>query len=83
MKTRNGLVVREVEGETVILDRSAGHLHTLNATASFIWHLMDANKTAKDIAREISQAFDIETGVAERDVATVIENLKDLQLVQE
>jgi len=82
MNLRNGLVVREVEGETVVLDRLAGHLHTLNATASFVWRHMDTNKTAKDIAREISQAFDIETEVAERDVATVIESLKALQLVQ-
>jgi len=82
MKLREGLVVREVDGETVILDRSAGHLHTLNATATFIWQQMEANKTAIDIARVISQAFDIETEVAERDVTTVIENLKDLKLVR-
>jgi hypothetical protein len=83
MKLREGLVVREVDGETVILDRSAGHLHTLNATATFIWQQMDGRKTPEDIAHELSQAFDIETRVAERDVATLIEDLKDRQLVQQ
>ena len=82
MKPRKDLIVRYVEGETVILDRSVGHLHTLNATASFIWHQMDGNKTEHDIAREVSDTFNIEFGVAEKDVATVINDMRDLKLMQ-
>jgi len=83
VKIRSDLIVREVNGETVILDLSTGHLHTLNATASFVWHQLDGTKTVQDIAHAASQVFDVDIGIAERDVATAIGGMRDQQLLQE
>jgi len=83
VKIRSDLIVREVNGETVILDLSAGHLHTLNATASFVWHQLDGRQTVQDIAQAVSRMFNVDIKVAEKDVTTVIARMGEQQLVQE
>ena len=83
MRPRADIIVREVNGETVILDRSTGLLHTLNATASFVWHQLDGRQTVQDIARAVSRMFDVDIGVAEKDVAAVIARMGEQQLLQE
>lgn len=83
MRPRLDLIVREVQGETVILDRSTDQLHTLNATASFIWSQLDGRKTVQDVALVVSRMFGVDVGVAERDVSTLIDSFRDQQLLQE
>ena len=83
MRPRSDIIVREVNGETVILDLSTGLLHTLNATASFIWHRLDGRQTVQDIAQAVSQMFDVDIAVAEKDVAAVIARMGEQQLLQE
>ena len=83
MSPRSDIIVREVNGETVILDRSTGLLHTLNATASFIWHRLDGRQTVQDIAQAVSRIFDVDIAVAEKDVTAVFARMGEQQLVQE
>ncbi|MDX1696796.1 MAG: PqqD family protein [Thiohalobacterales bacterium] len=79
--TRQDLTVREVEGETVVLDRNAGMVHTLNPTASFIWQLLDGNTSGDDIARQLAEQYDIDIRVAENDVRCAIKEMSDLKLI--
>jgi len=44
---------------------------------------LDGTKTVQDIAHAASQVFDVDIGVAERDVATAIGGMRDQQLLQE
>jgi len=83
VRTRSDIIVREVNGETVVLDRSTGLLHTLNATASFVWHRLDGRQTVQDIARAVSHMFDVDIAVAEKDVAAVIARMGEHQLLEE
>ena len=83
MRPRSDIIVREVNGETVILDRSTGLLHTLNATASFVWHRLGGRQTVQDIAQALSRRFDVDIAVAEKDVAAVIARMREQQLLQE
>ena len=81
-KQRSGVSVRVVEGETVVLDRNQGLIHQLNRTASYIWDRCNGRFTVREIAHQLADAFDIEPQTATRDVAAVVEQLQELQLLE-
>ncbi|MFN2308584.1 MAG: PqqD family protein [Gammaproteobacteria bacterium] len=79
---RDNLLVREVEGETVVLNRADGHIHTLNHTASLIWHALDGKRSIEDIVRLLVEGFAVDHATAQTDVTEAINNLKNLNLLQ-
>lgn len=70
------MTVRQLGGETVVLDRSGQQIHQLNATASFIFASFDGQRTAEEVARRVAEHFDVEPSVAARDVADLVARLQ-------
>lgn len=48
------LIVKEVDGETLVYDRKTDQAHCLNETAALVWKNCDGNKSVSEIARLIS-----------------------------
>ena len=46
-----------VDGDVVILDRTRGYVHQLNATASHIWSACDGRHSVDDIAATLGASF--------------------------
>ena len=84
MKCRQspGVRAQEVADELLLLDE-AGLIHHLNQTASFIWRKCDGNFTIRDIARLLASEFDVTEEVAAKDVAQVVDQLRELKLLSE
>jgi hypothetical protein len=80
-KRRSDVRVRDVEGDTVVLDRAAERIHRLNATASFIWHRCDGRRTVRDIADELAGSFDVEPEAANEAVVAAVDQLDQLGLL--
>ena len=78
---RPDVSVRMVEGETVILDRQGGLIHQLNPTASYIWDRCDGQWTLEDIARQLTEAFDVDAATVRGDVATIVAEFRRLNLL--
>jgi PqqD family protein of HPr-rel-A system len=57
LKARTDLITRSLNGETVILDRVSGKVHTLNSTASCIWEVCDGTHGADEIAAYVTTRF--------------------------
>jgi PqqD family protein of HPr-rel-A system len=72
---------RLVEGETVVLDRASDLVHQLNQTASFIWARCDGHSTARDIADQLTDAFDVDRETAETAVMATLKQLETLGLL--
>ena len=51
------LTVCTVDGDLVILDRTRGYVHQLNATASHIWSACDGRHSVDDIAATLGASF--------------------------
>ncbi|MGQ9588710.1 MAG: PqqD family protein [Planctomycetota bacterium] len=75
------LHVRGIDGETVILDHETNQMHTLNVTASFVFHAIDGRKTVAEISRELAERFEVPLEVAERDACAAIQRFAELKLV--
>jgi hypothetical protein len=81
-RRRDALLAREVDGETVVLDRVKGVIHRLNPTAGAIWRLCDGSSSADMIAEEVRDAFDVELGTALRDVEAALVQFEELGLIE-
>jgi len=80
-KRRSDVSIREVEGDTVVLNRAAEQIHRLNSTASFIWHRCDGRRTVRDIADELTGTFDVEPEAANEAVVAALRQLDQLGLL--
>lgn len=81
-KRRETLSCREVNEEMVILDRSAGHVHQLNTTATFIWQRCDGEHSTEDISRELAKVFEVDATTLDRDVEEALRQLAALGLLE-
>lgn len=81
-KRRTDLIVRVMDGETVILDRQKSLVHQLNQTASYIWQQCDGTATVETIAARLAAAFAVDAETAARDTGAVIHQLRQLQLLE-
>ena len=77
----NGLLVREVEGEVLVLDTEADLIHQLNASASIIWRLHAEGMAANEIAIALVSEFGIDEDTANRDVDVALARFRELQLI--
>jgi hypothetical protein len=80
-KRRGDVTARVVADECVLLDREAGLVHQFNVTASFIWDRCDGWSTVDEIAARMAERYDVDPGVARVDVAAVVRQLLDLNLL--
>ena len=78
---RPDLITSTVDGEIVILDRAAGYVHQLNATASQIWRACDGRHSAEDIAAQVTERFEIAPEAVLLDVTTAIAEFERLGLL--
>jgi hypothetical protein len=63
-KRRSDVLMREVDGEMVILDRKTGLIYQLNTTASRVWEWCDGSRTATELAEMVVRAFDVDPNTA-------------------
>jgi hypothetical protein len=78
---RPDVLVRETDGELVILDRTRGLVHQLNGTASLVWKRCNGDRSVRDIAAEVAATFDVSIDTAQRDIAATVRQLAELGLL--
>lgn len=79
----SGLMIREVDGEVLVLDTESDKIHKLNTTASFIWHRCDGSVAVEEISEELAEAFGIGQDIARKDVLDAVKALEALNLIEE
>lgn len=80
-RRRADVIARAVAGERVILDRRAGLVHQLNATASYIWDRCDGTASIDAIAGQIAARFAVDPATARAHVAATVARLAELRLL--
>jgi hypothetical protein len=79
----DSVMVREVDGELLLLDTNSNRIHQLNRTASFIWQRCDEVASVAELAAELALEFDVERGQALNDVTKTLNTLRSLELVSQ
>jgi len=79
---RDGSVmVREVDGEILVLDTLSNQVHQLNRTASFIWRQCGGALSPDEIATALTEAFAVDGATALDDVVKTLDQLRSLNLL--
>jgi hypothetical protein len=78
---RPDLITSTVDGEIVVLDRAAGYVHQLNATASQIWRACDGRQSVEDIVAQVTEHFGGAAETVLKDVTTAVAEFERLGLL--
>lgn len=76
------VTTRDLDGETLILDRHREEVHQLNLSASYVWECCDGRLTVEEIAAAMARDFAISLEEAERDTANLISQFIALGLLE-
>jgi hypothetical protein len=79
---RTGLWIRQVEGETSILDPDTREVHLLNDTALAIWEQCDGRTLPSEIVGAICELSGLPEQVVTEDVARVLHRLDGAGLLR-
>ena len=86
MKLKNGFVLREVAGETVVVpveaDLNFNGMITLNEAAKVLWGVLEKETTAEELVNAILAEFDVDRATAQDDVDAFIQKLKGLDFLE-
>lgn len=74
-------IARKVGQETVLLDLASGTYFGLDPVGARIWQLIEGGKCLPDIVDTMLEEFDVERAQLEADVARLVAELRDKQLV--
>ena len=72
---------RKIAGETVVLDLEAKRMYGLNATAAFLWQILEAMPDAEAMERALVAGGDAEP-LGVREIEAFLRELLDLGLVE-
>ncbi|MBQ6839220.1 MAG: PqqD family protein [Oscillospiraceae bacterium] len=79
MKLKEGFVLQEVAGETVVLptgdDLDMNMMITLNSTARFLWELLEKETTKEALIDALLGEYGIDRGTAQECVDGFVEKL--------
>lgn len=88
MKIKDGFVLREVCGETVIIGEGLGavdfgKLLVLNETAAWLWRVAQemGEFTEHALAERLCEEYDVTTDIAQADVADIIAQWKAINVI--
>ena len=74
-------MVREVDGEILVLDTLSNQVHQLNRTASFIWRMGNEGTLPQTIASALAAEFTVDEATVFTDVVETLAKLRSLNLL--
>ena len=80
MKLKNGFVLRQVGGQTVVLPSGSeldlNMMITLNDTGKFLWERLEKGAELQELVKALCAEFEVEEDRAKAGVSAFVENLK-------
>ena len=88
MKIKDGFVVREIAGQSIVVALGAASkkfngMIKLNDTGRVIWDMLAAGKAEEDIVDRFVSEYDVEKDAAKRDVSAFIEVLRGADILEQ
>lgn len=79
MKLKNGFILREIAGETVVVP-SGGELDinlmiTLNETATYLWKRLEVDSSVEALVKALLEEYDVDSATAHKAVADFVGEL--------
>ena len=86
MKIKEGFLLRQVAGETVVVPTGGvmdlNMMITLNPTGEFLWKALQEETTQEALTEALLAEYDVDKAIAEADVAAFVEKLNANGILQ-
>ena len=87
MKIKDGFVVRELAGQTIVValgeaSKTFNGMIKLNDTGRIIWDMLSEGKNKEEIADRFVAEYDVDRAIAERDIGAFIETLQGADILE-
>lgn len=86
MKIKEGFLLREVAGETVVIPSGdsldLNMMITLNSTGAFLWEKLQADTTEEALTAALLAEYDVDEATAKEAVKAFVEKLKENDIVE-
>ena len=73
---------RVLDGETVLFNLSTNKLHSLNATAGFIWQHCNGSNTMDKLVKLLARSFAVKAEQAETDLRKLLRGMHHAGLIE-
>jgi Coenzyme PQQ synthesis protein D (PqqD) len=70
-----------IDGEAIIINLASGVYYSMDKVGAFVWEHLQAGHTLDDVIRAVTSAYDVSPGQAESNVAELVEELLQENLV--
>jgi len=81
MKIKDGFILRDVAGETVVLpsgdELDLNLMITLNGTGKFLWERLEQESTEEDLVSALLGEYDVDAETAKAAVTAFVKKLDD------
>lgn len=81
MKLKDGFIMRDVAGQTVVLpsgeDMDLNMMITLNDTGKFLWSLLESDKEEADLVSALLAEYDVDEATAKTAVSGFVAKLNE------
>lgn len=84
MKIKEGFILREVAGDTVVMpgaDMDLNAMITLNETGAFLWKLLEQETTVEELVAAIIKEYNIDEQTAKTAAEGFVEKLKSYEFL--
>ena len=86
MKLKDGFVLRNVGGHTIVVPAGAQTIDfncmvTLNETGAFLWKQLQEERTAQELTEALLAEYEVEQSVAQADVERFAALLEEAELL--
>ncbi|MBN1623397.1 MAG: PqqD family protein [Clostridia bacterium] len=75
MKLSANIILRDMQGETVLLNLETGDYYSLNQVGSLIIKCIEENLSVDEITAKVLDTYDIDEETAKSDVLSLIDDL--------
>jgi len=75
-------LLRELEGEAVILNLQSGHYYSLDPVGTSIWRALTSAASVGEAIAVLLDEFDVDRETLERDVGAMVAELRDEGLIR-
>ena len=87
MKIKNGFVVREIAGQSVVValgeaSKSFNGIIKLNETGRVIWDKLTEGAEKEEIVKAILAEYEIDSATVEKDIDTFVATLKENNILE-
>lgn len=70
------VIWRVLEDELVLVRATSGEIRVLNRVGAFLWQILDTDLTMGELARQVSQTYQVSESQAQADVSEFLDELE-------